>query len=137
MTPLKGRTRLVGVMLGAALLGFYLWLGAFAWSMPFRDLVRPLRESGLLEPSDASADARMQEAFGGIVISVAALFCVPVGMMRRDWIRFVFLGWPFVSFLLPFATGYSRSAAFFWLSLFAGLTFPLGLGLFVELRRKA
>lgn len=137
MAQLERRTGLVGVALGAALLGFYLWLGAFAWSMPFRDLLRPLRESGLLEPSDASVDARMQEAFGGLAMSALAIFCVPVGIMRRDWVRFVYLGWPIAAFLLPFVTAFSRSAELFWLSLLAGLTFPLGLGLFLKLRRKA
>ena len=131
------RTRPVAVALGVALLVCYLGLGAFAWGMPFRDLLRPLRDSGLLQPVDASETARMQEAFGGAVMSIAALFCVPVGMMRRDWIRYVFLGWPLVAFLLPFATAFSKSTPVFWLSLLAGLTFPLALSMLPKLRGKS
>jgi len=126
-------TRPVAVAMGVALLVCYLGLGAVAWGMPFRDLLRPLRDSGLLQPVDASDVARMQEAFGGAVMSIAALFCVPMGMMRRDWVRYVFLGWPLVAFLLPFATAFSKSTPVFWLSLLAGLTFPLALWMLLEL----
>ena len=129
-------TRHVAVAMGVALLVCYFGFGAFAWGMPFRDLLRPLRDSGLLQPVDASATARMQEAFGGVAMSMAALFCVPAGMMRRDWVRYVFLGWPLVAFLLPFVTAFSRSTPVFWLSLLAGLTFPLALWMLLNQRGK-